>query len=99
MFPSGVHKPSLERHEDDKEVKVTFSYKDRTRLMSALARQLRTVKGTVMRSKMVTVGGRTKIVMWVQELGGGNEGIVMVRRALKEVIEKQGITKMQWLTR
>ncbi|KAG6619777.1 transcription factor bHLH131-like isoform X1 [Carya illinoinensis] len=102
-FPSGVDKLSLERCEDDNGVvKVTFSCEDRTGLMSAVARQLRAVKGRVVRSKMVTVGGRTKVVLWVHGLEGGNEGMVMVRRALKEVIDKPvspGIMKMRWRTR
>lgn len=61
-----------------------FSCEDRPGLMSAMERALRSVQGRLVRSEMVTVGGRTKSVLWVQGLSGGNaEGIVKLRRALK----------------
>ncbi|KAG7990227.1 hypothetical protein I3843_02G014800 [Carya illinoinensis] len=68
----------------DKLIKVMFSCEDRPGLMSAMERALRSVQGRLVRSEMVTVGGRTKSVLWVQGLSGGNaEGIVKLRRALK----------------
>ena len=59
------------------------------------------MKGRVVKFEMVTLGGRTKSVLWVQGLSGGNEGIEMLRRALKVVIERlnlPGISKRSRLT-
>ncbi|XP_041000649.1 transcription factor bHLH131-like, partial [Juglans microcarpa x Juglans regia] len=83
MFPCEADKLTLEHCDDDWEaVMVMFSCEDRPGLMSAMERALRSVQGVT--SEMVTVGGRTKSVLWVQGLNGGNaEGIVKLRRALK----------------
>lgn len=97
VFPGETDKLSLESCDDEQGlVKVTFSCEDRPGLMSTVAKAVRTVKGRVVKSEMVTVGGRTKCVLWVRGLGGRNEGIVMLRRALKVVIERPilaGISK------
>lgn len=88
--------------DDDKGlVKVTFSCEDRPGLISAVARTLRSMKGRVVKFEMVTLGGRTKSVLWVQGLSGGNEGIGMLRRALKVVIDRPnlpGISKRSRLS-
>jgi hypothetical protein len=97
VFPGETDKLSLESCDDEQGlVKVTFSCEDRPGLMSTVAKAVRTVKGRVVKSEMVTVGGRTKCVSWVRGLGGRNEGIVMLRRALKVAIERPilaGISK------
>ncbi|KAK4584180.1 hypothetical protein RGQ29_022072 [Quercus rubra] len=104
VFPGGADKLSLENGDGDNDqglVKVTFSCEDRPGLISAVARTLRSMKGRVVKFEMVTLGGRTKSVLWVQGLSGGNEGIGMLRRALKVVIERlnlPGISKRSWLT-
>jgi hypothetical protein len=95
VFPGEMDKLSLENCDDEQGlVKATFSCEDRPGLMSTVAKALRTVKGRVVKSEMVTVGGRTKSVLWVRGLGGGNEGIVMLRRALKVVIERPMLSGM-----
>ena len=104
VFPGGADKLSLENGDGDDDkglVKVTFSCEDRPGLISAVARTLRSMKGRVVKFEMVTLGGRTKSVLWVQGLSGGNEGIGMLRRALKVVIDRPnfpGISKRSRLT-
>ncbi|KAJ7953528.1 transcription factor bHLH [Quillaja saponaria] len=89
VFPGESDKLNLEHCIDDQGLmKATLSCEDRPGLMSALARALRSVKGKVVRAEMVTVGGRTKSVLWVQGLGCGNEGMGMLKRALKVVIHR-----------
>ncbi|KAK4584187.1 hypothetical protein RGQ29_022077 [Quercus rubra] len=88
VFPGGADKLSLENGDGDNDqglVKVTFSCEDRPGLISAVARTLRSMKGRVVKFEMVTLGGRTKSVLWVQGLSGGNEGTGMLRRALKSL--------------
>lgn len=104
VFPGEADKLSLEHSDEDKGgvlVKVTFSCEDRPGLMSEVAREVRSVKGRVVKSEMVTVGGRTKSVLWVQGVGDGNDGTAKLRRALKVVIERPillGISKVPRLS-
>lgn len=103
VFPGEADKLSLEHSEEDTGgvVKVTFSCEDRPGLMSEVAREVRSVKGRMVKSEMVTVGGRTKSVLWVQGVGDGNDGTAKLRRALKVVIERpilQGISKVPRLS-
>lgn len=88
VIPSGVNKLSLEKCEGKQEglVKATFSCEDRPGLILDMIRELRSGKGRVVRAEMVTVGGRTKSVLWVKGLGAGSEGIVCLKKALNKVI-------------
>lgn len=90
VLPGGVDKLSVEQCEGEKGglVKATFSCEDRLGLISDMTRALSCVKGRVVRAEMVTVGGRSKNALWVQGLGGGNEGVVALKRALKVVIDR-----------
>ncbi|KAJ6420248.1 hypothetical protein OIU84_030208 [Salix udensis] len=54
-------------------VKVVFSCDDKRKLLSDVARAVRSVKGNVVRAEMVTMGGRTKCVLWVQGINGNDE--------------------------
>jgi UTP:GlnB (protein PII) uridylyltransferase len=102
VFPGEANRLSLENCDNHQGlVKVTFSCEDRPGLISAVARTLRSMKGRVVKFEMVTLGGRTKNVLWVRGLSGGNEGIVMLRRALKVVIDRPilpGFSKKSYLT-
>ncbi|CAN6567903.1 unnamed protein product [Malus baccata var. baccata] len=90
VLPGGVDKLSIEQCEGEKEglVKATFSCEDRPGLKSDMTRALSCVKGRVVRAEMVTVGGRSKNAVWLQRLGGGNEGVVALKRALKMVADR-----------
>ncbi|EOX91959.1 Basic helix-loop-helix DNA-binding superfamily protein, putative [Theobroma cacao] len=68
-------------------LKATFSCDDRAELISDLTRAVRTVNGRVVRAEMVFVGGRNKSVLWVKGLSG-NEGICMLKRALKMAVDR-----------
>ncbi|KAJ7943720.1 Transcription factor-like protein [Quillaja saponaria] len=56
-------------------------------LEHSFTRALRSEKAKVVKAEMVTPGGRYKSVLWVQGLCCGNEGITMLKRALKVVIQ------------
>lgn len=88
VIPSVVNKLSLEKCVGEQEglVKATFSCEDRPGLISDMTRELRSVKGRVVRVEMVTVGGRTKSVLWVKGLGAGSEGMVWLKKALNKVV-------------
>ncbi|XP_061993194.1 transcription factor bHLH131 [Rosa rugosa] len=88
VIPSGFNKLSLQKCEGKQEglVKATFSCEDRPGLILDMIRELRSGKGRVVRAEMVTVGGRTKSVLWVKGLGAGSEGIVCLKKALNKVI-------------
>lgn len=95
-FPSGADKLNLEKCNDEQSlVKATFSCEDRPGLMSAISRALGSVKAKVVKAEMVTVGGRTRSVLWVQ--GPGNEGLGMLKSTLKVVMHKPTI-KMRRFT-
>lgn len=89
VFPGEMDELCLKDCEDEQGplVKVTFSCEDRPGLMSTVARVLRTAKGKVVKSEMVTVGGRTKTVLSVRELPGGRNNEAL-KRALKVAIER-----------
>ncbi|XP_050133486.1 transcription factor bHLH131-like [Malus sylvestris] len=90
VLPGGVDKLSIEQCEGEKEglVKATCSCEDRPGLKSEMTRAPSCVKGRVVRAEMVTVGGRSKNAVWLQRLGGGNEGVVALKRALKMVADR-----------
>ncbi|KAF7809354.1 transcription factor bHLH131 [Senna tora] len=99
VFPSGADKLNVEHCNDEQGlVKATLSCEDRPGLMSAITRALRSVKAKVVKAEMVTVGGRTRNVLWVQGLGNGNEGMGVLKRTLKVVMHRPNF-KMQHLTR
>ncbi|KAK7309754.1 hypothetical protein RJT34_06732 [Clitoria ternatea] len=86
-FPSGADKLNLEKCNDEHGlVKTTLSCEDRPGLMSAIARALGSVRAKVVKAEMLTVGGRTRSVLWVQ--GPGNEGLGMLKGTLKVAMHK-----------
>ncbi|XP_058776049.1 transcription factor bHLH131 [Vicia villosa] len=86
-FPSGADRLNLEKCNDEEGlVKATLSCEDRPGLMSSIARALGSMKAKVVKVEMVTVGGRTKSVLWVQ--GVENEGLRMLKSTLKVVMHK-----------
>ncbi|XP_057448552.1 transcription factor bHLH131 [Lotus japonicus] len=87
-FPSGADRLNLEKCNEDKGmiVKATLSCEDRPELMSAIARALRSMKANVIKAEMLTVGGRTRTVLWVQ--GIGTEGLGKLKSTLKVVMHK-----------
>lgn len=88
VFPSEANELSLRNCNRDRGMlKVTLSCEDQPELMSDLSRALRSVKGRLVRAEMVPVGGRIKCVLWVQGFKG-NEGMVMLKRALNLVIDR-----------
>ncbi|KAI4328138.1 hypothetical protein L6164_020520 [Bauhinia variegata] len=89
VFPSGADKLNLEPCNDEQSlVKATLSCEDRPGLMSAIESALREVNARVVKAEMITVGGRTRSVLWVQGLACGNEGMEMLKRTLKFVIQR-----------
>ncbi|KAM6563941.1 hypothetical protein CsatB_023939 [Cannabis sativa] len=116
--PSGDDSLSLEYSgglkEEEKDgqvfIKVTLSVEDRPGLMLELINAIRSAKGggevgliRVVKAEMVTVGGRTKTLLWLQPMpplpssgsGGGDgdgdgEGVlVLLRRSLRLVLAKK----------
>lgn len=86
-FPSGADKLNLEKCNDEEGlVKATLSCEDRPGLMSSISRALLSMKAKVVQVEMVTVGGRTRSVLWVQ--GVENEGLGMLKSTLKVVMHK-----------
>ncbi|KAL5078983.1 hypothetical protein RYX36_007404 [Vicia faba] len=84
-FPSGIDRLNLEKCNDEEGlVKATLSCEDRPGLMSSIARALGSMKAKVEKVEMVTVGGRTRSVLWVQ--GVENESLGMLKSTLKIVM-------------
>ncbi|KAJ6367258.1 hypothetical protein OIU77_003595 [Salix suchowensis] len=73
-------------------VKVVFSCDDKRKLLSDVARAVRSVKGKVVRAEMVTMGGRTKCVLWVQGINGNDE-LKMLKRVLNALTEKPNMAR------
>ncbi|KAK9036250.1 hypothetical protein V6N11_078258 [Hibiscus sabdariffa] len=87
VLPGESNNLSLDYCEKDRSmVKVTFSCDDRPELITDLTREVRKAKGTVVRAEMVFIGGRNKSVLWIKGFSG-NEGIGMLKRALKMVTD------------
>ncbi|KAK0603135.1 hypothetical protein LWI29_001727 [Acer saccharum] len=87
-FPSDANQLNLCYSNDNTGLlKAVLSCEDKSALMSDLTRAVKSVKGWVVKAEMVTVGGRTKCVLWVQGLKG-NEGMVVLKRALNLVINR-----------
>ncbi|XP_050905384.1 transcription factor bHLH131 [Lathyrus oleraceus] len=86
-FPSGADRLNLEKCNDEEGlVKATLSCEDRPGLMSSIARAVGSTKAKVVKVEMVTVGGRTRSVLWVQ--GVENEDLGMLKSTLKIVMHK-----------
>ncbi|KAK7307257.1 hypothetical protein VNO77_40156 [Canavalia gladiata] len=95
-FPSGADRLNLEKCNDEYGlVKATFSCEDRPGLMSAIGRALGSVKAKAVKAEVVTVGGRTRSMLWVQ--GPGNEGLGMLKSTLKVAMHKPSF-KMRLFT-
>ncbi|TXG60097.1 hypothetical protein EZV62_014670 [Acer yangbiense] len=87
-FPSEANQLNLCDSDDNMGfLKAVLSCEDKPGLMSDLTRAVKSVKGRVVKAEMVTVGGRTKCVLCVQGLKG-NEGMVVLKRALNLVINR-----------
>ncbi|KAL5822102.1 hypothetical protein ACOSQ3_023984 [Xanthoceras sorbifolium] len=87
VFPSEADELNLRYSDNMGLLKATLSCEDKPGLISDLTRAVRSVKGRVVKAEMVTVGGRTKFVLWVQALKG-DEGMMMLKRALNLVIDR-----------
>ncbi|XP_039042666.1 transcription factor bHLH131-like [Hibiscus syriacus] len=88
VLPGESNNLSLGYHQKDGSmVKATFSCDDRPELIHDLTREIRKANGTVVRAEMVFIGGRNKSVLWIKGLSG-NEGIGMLKRALKMAIAR-----------
>ncbi|KAL8151928.1 hypothetical protein V2J09_021736 [Rumex salicifolius] len=70
---------------------ATLSCEDRPDLLTDLSRALKTVKAKVVKAEIATIGGRTKIVLRLQD-GGGREGMGALSRALRVVIDRPACT-------
>ncbi|GER27306.1 basic helix-loop-helix (bHLH) DNA-bindingsuperfamily protein [Striga asiatica] len=74
-------------------IQATVCCEDRPDLMSGLIRALDSVAAKVVRAEMSTVGGRTKIVLWVRLGSNVNESsfasLERLRRALKPVMDHE----------
>ncbi|KAL9378671.1 hypothetical protein Peur_030006 [Populus x canadensis] len=94
VFPGGADKLRIGSCEGKGQevVKVVFSCDDKRKLLSDVARAVRSVKGKVMRAEMVTMGGRTKCVLWVQGINR-NEELEMLRRVLNALTEKPNMAR------
>lgn len=70
-------------------IKVTVCCDDRPELMQDVTRALNSVQAKVFRAEMATVGGRTKMVLWVQSPSADeNDGsLMLIQGALKIVID------------
>ncbi|CAK7339627.1 unnamed protein product [Dovyalis caffra] len=92
VFPGGADKLRIDSCEGrgQEVVKVAFSCDDKRKLMSDVARAVRSVKGKVVRAEMVTMGGRTECVLWVQGINGNDE-LKMLRRVLNAATEKSNM--------
>ncbi|XP_031258808.1 transcription factor bHLH131-like [Pistacia vera] len=90
-FPNEVNELNLSYSNGDGGlVKVTLSCEDKPGLLSDIGRALRSVKAKVLKVEMATVGGRIKCELLIQGFKG-NEGMVMLKRALKIVIDKPSL--------
>ncbi|KAK6923826.1 Myc-type, basic helix-loop-helix (bHLH) domain [Dillenia turbinata] len=73
-------------------IKAILCCEDRPELMRDVIRAVKSVKVRVVRAEMATIGGRTKCVIWVTGLGRSGEGITTLRRALKVVVDRPGLS-------
>ncbi|KAL6993203.1 hypothetical protein U1Q18_011320 [Sarracenia purpurea var. burkii] len=97
MFPSEADELKVCYCEGDSgTIRATLCCEDRPKLVSEVARAVRSVAGKVVRAEMATVGGRTMSVLWVKMSGGGADGgegrLRTVRQALKAVLDRVGLS-------
>lgn len=86
-FPGECDEASLSYcHNEGKIVKATVCSEDRPGLNRDLSRVIGTVRAKVVRAEMMTVGGRTKIVVVMEWAGGSEEEIRGFKRALRNVV-------------
>lgn len=95
-FPNGLDKLNLEKCNNEGLVKATLSCEDSPVLMSSISKALTSLKTQVVKAEMVSVGGRTRSVLWVQ--GIGNDGLGMLKSTLKVAMHKPSF-KMRHFTR
>ncbi|CAH8382231.1 unnamed protein product [Eruca vesicaria subsp. sativa] len=72
--------------------RVVFSCSDREGLMKEVAESMKAANAKAVRVEMMTVGGRTKCVLFVQGVNG-NEGLVKLKRSLKPVMNRKAEAK------
>ncbi|CAH2058834.1 unnamed protein product [Thlaspi arvense] len=65
--------------------RVVFSCSDREGLMSEVAESMKAAKAKTVRAEIMTVGGRTKCVLFVQVVNG-NEGLINLKKSLKPLV-------------
>ncbi|XP_051127200.1 transcription factor bHLH30-like isoform X2 [Andrographis paniculata] len=91
MFPSETDELILCQCEEDSQVvQATLSCEDRPETILDLTQAVKSADGKVVRAEMSTVGGRTKMVLWVKLMGeaaAADSGIL--RRALRKAMDKQ----------
>ncbi|KAL5714267.1 hypothetical protein ACHQM5_016251 [Ranunculus cassubicifolius] len=81
-------------------IKVSLSCEDRVDLVKDLSHAVKSVRGRVVKAEMSTIGGRTKSELVIERRGGGGGGgggeeyLGMLRRALKLVVDKPGVSGM-----
>ncbi|XP_052190318.1 transcription factor bHLH106-like [Diospyros lotus] len=96
VFPSEADELKLCYCEGGSLIKATLCCEDRPELMAEVGRAVRAAEGRVVRAEMATVGGRLKSVLWVQVAAGcaagGDESLGGLRRALKVVVDKAGLS-------
>ncbi|KAL8133931.1 transcription factor bHLH30-like [Apium graveolens] len=64
-------------------IKAVICCEDRPELMSDIISSLNSVQAKIMRAEMATIGGRTKIVLWLLHCSvDRDEGLMATRRAL-----------------
>ncbi|KAK2977290.1 hypothetical protein RJ640_013055 [Escallonia rubra] len=89
MFPSETDELKLcYCGGDSSTIKASLCCEDRPELISELTRALRSVEAKVVKAEMATVGGRTKSELWVRVSLAGDGGLVLVRQALKVVVDR-----------
>ncbi|OAY35749.1 hypothetical protein MANES_12G127100v8 [Manihot esculenta] len=88
VFSDGADMLRVEQSkwQGEKLVKVMFSCEDKKKLMSEIARAVRSVKGKLVRAEIATMCGWAECVLWVQGLNG-NQQMEILRTALDAVIE------------
>ena len=94
VFPSWEDKWGL-RHEEGL-MKATLNCEDKPGLMSTIAKALGSVEAKVVKAEMVTVGGRTRIVLWVKDSKGEHKGEEILKRTLSGLTQKSAPKKRRY---
>ena len=94
-FPSGAEKLRLERCNIEEGLgKATLSCEDRPELMQLISKAVGSANTKLVKAEIVSVGGRTRSVLWVQGLG--NDGTGTLKSKLRVAMQKP--PKMQRFT-